>query len=80
MVDRLVATIDKKNCEQIRILAKEFKGRRCIDVRVYASSRPGEEKWPTGKGFLVSAEEWNLFREGLIHAEKELKESGWLHE
>ena len=77
---RLVATIDKKNDEQIRVSVKESGGRRCVELRVYASSRPGEEKWPTGKGFLVPLEDWSLFREGLVCAEKELKDSGWFYE
>ncbi len=80
MQNSIVVAIDKKNREEIRILTKEFKGRRSVDVRIYASGQPGEEKWPTGKGLLIPAEEWGLFLQGIIRTEKELKENGWLHE
>ena len=79
-MDRLLASIDKKDREQIRVSAKESKGRRWIDLRVFASGLPAEEKWPTGKGILIAAEEWGAFREGIFRAEKELKENGWFHE
>jgi hypothetical protein len=79
-VDNLIATVDKKDREQIRVSTKESKGQRWIDVRVYASGRPQEEKWPTGQGFLISAQEWGHFREGILRAEKALKEAGWFHE
>ena len=79
-MERLIATVDKKNREEIRVSTKEFKDRRWVDVRVYASGKSGEEKWPTGKGFLVPAEEWGSFFDGMLRAEKELKENGWFHE
>ncbi len=79
-MERLLATIDKKNSEQIRITAKQFKGRRALDVRVYTSVHPGEEKWPTGQGILIFEEEWGSFREGLLRAEKELTRNGPFHE
>ena len=79
-MDRLLASIDKKNLEEIRVSAKESKGRRWIDLRVYASGLPAEEKWPTGKGFIVPEEDWARFRDGIALAEKEMKENGWLHE
>jgi hypothetical protein len=79
-MDRLIASIDKKNREEIRVSAKESKGRRWVDLRVYASGLPAEEKWPTGKGFAVPEEDWARFRDGIALAEKELKENGWFHE
>ncbi len=79
-MERLIATIDKKNHEEIRVSAKELKGRRSIDLRVYASSQTGEEKWPTGKGLLIPAEEWGPFCKGILRAEEALKENGWFHE
>ena len=39
--------------EELRAEIRRWKGRAYADVRVYACSRPEEEKWPTGKGFLV---------------------------
>lgn len=79
-MDRLIASIDKKDREEIRLSAKESNGRRWIDLRVYASGLPAEEKWPTGKGFSVPEEVWARFRQGVDRAEKELKENGWFHE
>lgn len=70
----------KHNREEIRISAKELKGRRFVDLRIYASGLPNEEKWPTGKGILVPAEEWAGFSENVLRVGKELKENGWLHE
>ena len=80
LTERLLVTIDKKNCEEIRISAKKLKGRRALDVRVYTSAHSGEEKWPTGKGLLIFEEEWVSFREGMLRVEKELAKSGWFHE
>ena len=57
-MERAIASLDKKSHEELRISTKESKGKRWIDLRVYASGLPAEEKWPTGKGIRIPAEEW----------------------
>ena len=59
------------NQEELRIEIKQWKGRAVADLRVYACSRPGEAKWPTGKGFLVPASQLAELRRALAALETE---------
>jgi hypothetical protein len=62
--------------EEIRVQVKEFKKRKWLDVRVYASLKSGEEKTPTGKGVLIPASSYTEFKKAVLLAEELLRDTG----
>jgi hypothetical protein len=46
----------KNSWEVVRVRRTEFKGTRCVDVRVWAESSDGTGMVPTRKGLTVRAE------------------------
>ncbi len=51
--------------EELRVEVRQLKGRAFADFRVYAHARAEEEKWPTGKGFLIPAASLQELRQAL---------------
>lgn len=54
-MDELVARFRKNSGEEIQVRAKEFYGRRFVDIRIWAGGR-GSETVPTRKGVSVPVE------------------------
>ena len=79
-MDQLVASFPKNKFEEVRVSVKEFKGYDLLDIRVYASTKDGEDKVPTGKGISVNVSHFMELKKAFLEAEKVLREKDLLHE
>lgn len=79
-MDQCVATFPKNKFEEIRVQIKEFKGYDLIDIRVYASSKDGEDKVPTGKGVSINVSHFPDLKKAILAAEDVLRRHNLLSE
>ena len=79
-MDKLIATFPKNKFEEIRVQIKEFKGYDLVDIRVFAGSKDGEDKVPTGKGISINVAHFLELKKALIEAERVLRENQLLSE
>ncbi len=79
-MDQLVASFQKNKFEEVRVQIKEFKGYDLLDIRVYTSSKEGEDKVPTGKGLSINVAHFMDLKKALVEAEKVLRENDLLNE
>ncbi len=79
-MEQLIASFPKNKFEEVRVAIKEFKGYDLLDIRVYAATKDGEEKVPTGKGISVNVSHFAELKQAFLAAEKVLKENNLLHE
>ncbi len=71
-MQKIVKDIEKNANNKIRISITEFKGNNYIDVRVYYEDDAGEYK-PTKKGVTFRPDQISQVMDGLLQAEKEMK-------
>lgn len=74
-MDVCVASFPKNKFEEIRVQVKEFKGYDLVDIRVFAGTRDGEEKVPTGKGISINVSHFNELKKAILETEKVLREN-----
>ncbi len=79
-MDVCVASFPKNKFEEIRVQVKEFKGYDLVDIRVFAGTRDGEEKVPTGKGISINVSHFNELKKAILETEKVLRENQLLSE
>ena len=79
-MDQLVASFPKNKFEEVRVSVKEFKGYDLLDIRVYASTKDGEEKVPTGKGISINVSHFHELKNAFLEAEKVLRQNNLLNE
>jgi len=79
-MDICVASFPKNKFEEIRVQVKEFKGYDLVDIRVFAGTRDGEEKVPTGKGISINVSHFNELKKAILETEKVLRENQLLSE
>ena len=79
-MDQMISSFPKNKFEEIRVQIKEFKGYDLVDIRVFAGSKEGEEKVPTGKGISVNVSHFMELKKAFIEAEKVLRDNDLLHE
>ena len=79
-VDKLVASFPKNKFEEVRVSVKEFKGYDLLDIRVYAATKDGEDKVPTGKGISINVTHFMELKSAFLEAEKVLRDNDLLHE
>ncbi|MBU0533202.1 MAG: transcriptional coactivator p15/PC4 family protein [Candidatus Omnitrophica bacterium] len=71
-MQKIIKDIEKNGNNKIRVSISEFKGNNYIDVRVYYEDDEGEYK-PTKKGVTFTPELISQVIDGLLQAEKEIK-------
>ena len=79
-MDQLIASFPKNKFEEVRVSIKEFKGYDLLDIRVYAATKDGEEKVPTGKGISVNVSHFHELKSAFLEAEKVLRQNNLLNE
>lgn len=79
-MDQLITSFPKNKFEEIRVSIKEFKGYDLFDIRVYASTKDGEDKVPTGKGISVNVSHFLELKKAFLEAEKVLRENNLINE
>ncbi len=79
-MDQLIASFPKNKFEEIRVQIKEFKGYDLLDIRVFAGTREGEEKVPTGKGISINVSHFLELKKAIIDAEQVLRKNQLLSE
>ena len=79
-MDKMVASFQKNKFEEIRVQIKEFKGYDLVDIRVFAGSKDGEEKVPTGKGISINVSHFLELKKALLDVEKVLRQNQLLNE
>lgn len=79
-MDKLIASFQKNKFEEIRVQIKEFKGYDLVDIRVFAGSKDGEEKVPTGKGISINVSHFLELKKALLDAEEVLRQNQLLNE
>ncbi len=79
-MDHLVSTFPKNKFEEIRVQIKEFKGYDLVDIRVFAGSKEGEEKVPTGKGISINVSHFMDLKKAILEAEQVLRKHQLLTE
>lgn len=79
-MDQLVAVFPKNKFEEIRVQIKEFKGYDLVDIRVFAGSKEGEEKVPTGKGISINVSHFMDLKKAIIEVEQVLRKHQLLSE
>jgi len=79
-MDVCVSSFPKNKFEEIRVQIKEFKGYDLVDIRVFAGTRDGEEKVPTGKGVSINVSHFQELKHAILETEKVLREHQLLNE
>lgn len=79
-MDQLIASFPKNKFEEIRVQIKEFKGYDLVDIRVFAGSKEGEEKVPTGKGISINVSHFMDLKKAILEAESVLRKHQLLSE
>ena len=79
-MDQLIATFPKNKFEEIRVQIKEFKGYDLVDIRVFAGTKEGEEKVPTGKGISINVSHFMDLKKAVLEAEQVLRKHQLLSE
>jgi hypothetical protein len=71
-MQKIIKDIEKNATNKIRVSVTEFKGNNYIDLRVYYEDEAGEYK-PTKKGVTFRPDQISQVIDGLLQAEKEVK-------
>lgn len=71
-MQKIIKDIEKNATNKIRVSITEFKGNNYIDLRVYYEDEGGEYK-PTKKGITFRPDQISQVMDGLLQAEKEIK-------
>lgn len=71
-MQKIIKDIEKNANNKIRVSISEFKGNNYVDVRVFYEDDEGEYK-PTKKGVAFRPELISQVIDGLLQAEKEIK-------
>ncbi len=79
-MDQLIASFPKNKFEEIRVQIKEFKGYDLVDIRVFAGTKEGEEKVPTGKGISINVSHYLELKKAILLAEDVLRKNQLLNE
>ena len=79
-MDQLISTFPKNKFEEIRVQVKEFKGYDLVDIRVFAGSKEGDEKVPTGKGISVNVSHFMDLKKAILETEQVLRKNQLLSE
>ena len=79
-MDHCVAIFPKNKFEEIRVQIKEFKGYDLVDIRVFAGTKDGEEKVPTGKGISINVSHFLDLKKAILAAEEVLRKNQLLME
>lgn len=79
-MDELIAVFPKNKFEEIRVQVKEFKGYDLVDIRVFAGSREGEDKVPTGKGISINVSHFMDLKKAILKTEEVLRKHELLNE
>jgi len=79
-MDVCVSSFQKNKFEEIRVQVKEFKGYDLVDIRVFAGTRDGEEKVPTGKGVSINVSHFQELKKAILATEKVLRDNQLLTE
>lgn len=79
-MDQLISTFPKNKFEEIRVQIKEFKGYDLVDIRVFAGTKEGEEKVPTGKGISINVAHFLELKKAILQAEDVLRKNQLLSE
>ena len=79
-MNELISSFQKNKFEEVRVQIKEFKGYDLLDIRVYTSSKEGEEKIPTGKGISINVSHFPELKKAIFKAGGILKENHLLDE
>ena len=79
-MDSLISSFQENERDEIRVQLKEFKKKEWLDIRVYTSLKPGAEKAATGRGFSVSFDHFQDFKQAILAAENFLKQKHQSHE
>jgi hypothetical protein len=80
MMDKCVSVFPKNKFEEIRVQVKEFKGYDLVDIRVFAGTKDGEDKVPTGKGISVNVSHFIELKDAILKTEQVLRENQLLTE
>lgn len=79
-MDLLVSSFPKNKFEEIRVQVKEFKGYDLVDIRVFAGSKEGEDKVPTGKGISINVSHFMDLKNAILKTEEVLRKHELLSE
>ena len=74
-MDQCIAVFPKNKFEEIRVQIKEFKGYDLVDIRVFAGTKDGEEKVPTGKGISVNVSHFLELKASILKTEEVLRKN-----
>lgn len=80
MQDKCIATIEKSKFEELRIIIKECKGRRYVDVRTFVEpyADEGQGRIPTKKGITCPLDKLPHLIKALLKAKDEIEAKGLL--
>ncbi|GEM_PF-4752653 len=78
MTDILFSTFAGGGDDEVRLQLRESRKKLFLDLRVYASVVPDQEKVATGKGLSIGVEHFQEFKKAVLGAEALLREKGCL--
>jgi hypothetical protein len=79
-MDECVSIFPKNKFEEIRVQIKEFKGYDLVDIRVFAGTKDGEDKVPTGKGISINVSHFTELRQAITKTEEILRKNQLLND
>ena len=71
---KILATIERSDTEQLQISVSEYKGRSCLNMRIFYTTDEGATWLPTKKGVTFAPDQLDLLEEAIQEARKEFME------
>ena len=71
--NKLVDAFDKNSVEEIRTQVSLFRGKKMVDIRIWAKTDEGKDPIPTKKGVTFNADLLPRLKESMAKAEEMLK-------
>ena len=72
--EKILATIERSDTEQLQISISEYKGRSYLNMRIFYTTDDGATWLPTKKGVTFAPEQIDLLEEAIQEAKKEFME------
>ena len=68
---KILATIERRNTEQLQISVSEYKGKSYLNMRIFYTTDEGQTWLPTKKGVTFAPDQLDILSEAIEEAKQE---------